>query len=547
MTLLEKVRGLFRPALPSPRGATVVRPASRYMDGNRGPLWTKWRPSIREPRDEVEASWTDATARTLDLLHNLGWISGAIEQATANTVGVGLRLDAKPDAKALGMGPASAKKWAKMVEQRFAIYANTAFEVDIEGRQTFGQMQAQAFKSYLATGEVLAEHVWRDRPGSTNRGKVRVLPSRRLAPGRTNMLQRLWQGVYCDSDGLPVGYLFEYPDIVTGQGVILRRIDARDPYGRKLVSHVFDGMPGQVRGLTPLVPVLRTAKRFDELADATLMSAIIQSVFAATLTTTMPTQEAMEGLLSSAELAKAAANGEAPIDAYLKAEAAWHDNVQFDTSLNGRIANLFPGQELKFLTPGSPTNNYKEFATHLLREIARCLGATYESMTGDYAGVTFSSVRMATDEIFRIVTARRKTIIAPFCQDVYANWLEEEIDAGRIPLPGGIEQYLGNRTAIANAEWAGSPKPQADDLKTAKAHQTLRDMGVVSDRMICSDYGRDVEDVYAEIADEIKARKKLGIPETFIPGQKAEDRDIKEMLAAKEPGAPAEEGANGGG
>ena len=347
MTILD----WFRPARPQPsQGSLMPRPLARFMQGNLGPLWEKWRPPIVEPREEVAMAWPSAVGRTNDLIQNLGWIAGAIEQATANTVGLGLNLDAKPDIKALGMTPARAKSWSRMVEARWQVYANCAEEVDLEGRQTLPQMQAQAFRSYIATGEVVAEHQWRDRPGSQCKSKVRIIPSRRIAPGWTIPTERLFQGVYLDQDWRPIGYKLEYPDIVTGNGVILRDMPARDGFGRTRLTHVFDGMPGATRGITPLVPVLRTAKRFDELADATLMSAIIQSVFSATLTSTLPTQEIMEGLLSSSELAKAAAAQQAPIDAYLDAQAGWTGNVQFDTSVNGRIATLFPGQDLKFVS-----------------------------------------------------------------------------------------------------------------------------------------------------------------------------------------------------
>ena len=295
------------PSAPHSRlKADPARPMSRFMNGEQGALWEKWRPTIHEPLYEVGRAYRSAAARSIDLIQNVGWISGAIDQATANTVVGGLRLDACPDPKALGMSPAAAKKWAKAVEERFAIYAKSPAEVDIEGRLTLGQMQAQAFRSYLATGDVVAEHVWRERPGCQWRSKVRVVPAHRLAVHRTNYTERLVQGVRLDQDWIPVGYVFEYPDLLTGNGEIIREKPARDMFGRKIISHVFDGQIGAVRGLTPIAPVLRIAKRFDELSDATLMSAIIQSVFAATLTTTMPTAETMEGLLSPAELAKAA-------------------------------------------------------------------------------------------------------------------------------------------------------------------------------------------------------------------------------------------------
>ena len=71
----------------------------------------------------------------------------------------------------------------------------------------------------------------------------------------------------------------------------------------------------------------------------------------------------------------------------------------------------------------------------------------------------------------------------PACYSEEA-WLEEEIAAGRIPFPGGYRAFLLNRNAASRAFWIGAPKPVADDLKSAKAHQVYRDMGVITDEMI---------------------------------------------------------------
>jgi capsid protein len=96
---------------------------------------------------------------------------------------------------------------------------------------------------------------------------------------------------------------------------------------------------------------------------------------------------------------------------------------------------------------------------------------------------------------------------------VYEAWLEEQIDTGRIKFPNGLYGFLQNRLAAARADWRGPPKPQADDLKMAKAHQTYKSMGVMSDEMICNDLGVDVEDVYAQRAHEMKLRDKYELPE----------------------------------
>jgi N-acyl-D-aspartate/D-glutamate deacylase len=52
-------------------------------------------------------------------------------------------------------------------------------------------------------------------------------------------------------------------------------VRARDRAGRPRVIHVFEGAPGTHRGISPLVPALQVARQFDQLADATLMAAIL--------------------------------------------------------------------------------------------------------------------------------------------------------------------------------------------------------------------------------------------------------------------------------
>jgi capsid protein len=118
---------------------------------------------------------------------------------------------------------------------------------------------------------------------------------------------------------------------------------------------------------------------------------------------------------------------------------------------------------------------------------------------------------MATGEIFAITLYRRAFIVSTFCKAAYEAWLEEEIEAGTIPFPGGIEAFHQNRAAACRSLWRGTPKPQADDNKTAQAHKVWRDMGVMSDEMIANDLGVDIEDVYVQRAREAEMRKMYGL------------------------------------
>ena len=537
MGMIDKFRqflpGAGSPVPTVPPGSSVpsVGPRSEYMRGGRGVTFAGWRPAIRETHEEVAVSWQDAAARAFDVIHNSGWIAGAIEQAVADTVGTGLRLNALPDPEALGLSPREASKLAREIERRFNQWANDPLECDLEGRRKFGLIQAEAFKMWFSVGEILAEFPWRVRPGARYGTKVGIIPPYRLA-NKTSKYERLIQGVRRDADGMPISYMFRVRD-EAGFIVDYERA-ARDNMGRPLILHAFVGMPGQVRGITPLVPALRVAKQFDQLADATLMASIIQTVFAATITADQPTQEMLDGLLSPQEQAKLASGGNSPFDAWFEAQSGWYDQTVLDVGINGRIAHLFPGQKLEFHGAKAPATAYKDFSLHLLRELARCLGLTYESATGDYQGVTFSSIRMATNSIFEIVRQRREFLIAPLCQAAYSAWLEEEVDSGRLPMPGGIDAFVANKSAITRAEWKGAPKPQPDDGKTATAHQTWKTLGVSSDGMIASDLGVDIEDVYAARAHEQELRAEYGITDP-----------IADAPPPGDPGDPADPEAKG--
>jgi lambda family phage portal protein len=327
-------------------------------------------------------------------------------------------------------------------------------------------------------------------------------------------MSRLVNGVFHDRDGMPMAYLAIRKDTIRGEEDYI--VPARDRMGRPRVVFVFDGLPGTCRGISPMTPALQVARQFDQLADATLTAAIMQTLFAATITSDEPTEQVIQGLLTPQEQARMAAQGVSPMSAYLDMVGGFYDGVTLNVGINGRIAHLFPGQELKFHRSEHPTSDYKDFSMHLLREMARCLGLTYESATGDYEGATYSSVRMATGEIFAITRMRRQTVVAPFCQAAYDAWLEEEIESGGIPFPGGYAVFLANRTAACRADWRGTPKPQADDLKTAKAHEVWRRLGVISDAMIANDLGVDIEDVYAQRASEAEMRETYGLIDPML-------------------------------
>jgi lambda family phage portal protein len=498
-----------------PRDATArAKPSATFMRDLGTPYLAPWRPALREVSDDVRQSWAQAAARAIDMIQNSGWISGAVDQSIAYTIGAGLRLASKPDAAALGWTADEAQQWAHDVERRWEAWANRPIECDVEGKASVGKMQAQAMRSHFAYGEVLATLPFVKRQGCQYGTKVQMLPPLRLAQD-TNP-PTMVQGVIRDATGFPLAYRIKKPP-TDYAAPAYRDIPARDPWGRSQVVHVFDGSPGQARGIAPITPALRVVRQFDQLSDATLTAALLQTIFAATVTSPQPTEEVLAAFqdLVEQQASRIGTTGDVPtpIEAMMASRQGWYDQTQIDLGRHGKVAHLAPGDEMALHRSEHPNATFEAFAKFLLREIARCLALTYEDFTGDYAGATYSSVRMATSAMWMITVYRRVNIIAPFLNPIFEAWLEEDIENGWTPFPGGVDGYIANRAAATRAHWRGPAKPQADDAKFANAIKTLRSLGVITDEWICGEMGEDWEDVYEQRKREKDKRQSLDLPD----------------------------------
>lgn len=479
-------------------------PRSGFMRSNSLPMLFRWNPALRDANDDIKASWRQATARTVEELQNSGWLAGAVEQSSAHVVGPnGLQLNAKPNADALGWDQQQANEWARLVEARFSLWASNPWTCDASASFTFGELQNQAYEHWMATGEVLAALPFEKRPGSMWGTKLHLLPAWRLSE-TSDLSRNIEQGVQLDIRGAPIGYLIKQRPLgrvyLEGNETLF---PATERYGRKNIVHIFRGTPAQVRGITPFVSVLKVTRQFDQLADATLTAALIQTVFAAMFKSQAPSDDVLAGMQSAHEQANA-------IAALSVNRVEWYENADFDLGQHGKILHGYPGDELQMFRSEHPNDTYEPFAKFLLREISRASALTYEEFSGDYAGATFSSVKMGVAATWPRIERRRNAIAARLCQDVYESWLEEDIEAGGTPFPGGVAAFLQQREAAARANWRGPNRPAPDELKAANAAKTNKEIGV-PDQVMFDDMGLDVDEVYEQLAREKQRREELGI------------------------------------
>ncbi|WP_068305313.1 phage portal protein [Pararhodobacter sp. CCB-MM2] len=512
------------PALIKPDGTPLVAAAraprltARYLrDTASGVIASRVAP-LTSHRDDVRRSWQRAAGLAMDLIQNSGRLKGATDQVLADTVGVGLTCTPDPDLERLGYSDVEKADLIRLIKKRWRAYWTKASECDMRGKLTGPQMVDIALRWHIAYGEVTGVFDFfgddrRARYGLTTGTKLRLYPPTRLVQ-ETLDHEGLYQGVRHDENGRAIAYRFQTSTSGLKQ---TRDFAAFDQDGRPLVMHIFDAMDSEdVRGISQLTPAFRKHLQAEMLDDATLQMAILQTIFAITLTSEAPSQDAYEAL----EVLKESEGGTSYAQEYLGYLGSQLDRAaesRISVGADPRVSHLGPGEKLGFETAKVPGRDFLPFSNALARDMARTIGITYGGLTMDHTAATYSSVRMENASIWAVVMRRRERIAAPMCQMVYANWLDEEVGEGRIPFKGGYAAFRANRARVSICDWQGPAKPTADDHKSARASSERLSNGTSSIAIETGDLGVDPDALFEQRQREHERYVGAGMRSPYAP------------------------------
>jgi capsid protein len=247
----------------------------------------------------------------------------------------------------------------------------------------------------------------------------------------------------------------------------------------------------------------------------------MQTIFAATIKSPEASEEAFQAITTLAETEaptgfvgdwQAHVGGIAQdlIDVWgMRIEALKEKGISMSDP--ARINHLGPGETFEMHTASTPGSQYLPFSQNLQREMARCLGITFESLSMDHSKANYSSVRMAVSTMWPITTRRRERIAAPFAQAAYESWLEEGIAEGRIPLKGGYAAFLANKQKVVWTEWRGPSKPSGDPYKDALSNKVELETGATTLQRIYAEKGLDWEEELDQVGKEKAKLQAMGI------------------------------------
>lgn len=295
--------------------------------------------------------------------------------------------------------------------------------------------------------------------------RLQLIPPEQVDPALTQDLgsgRRIVAGIELDAADRPVAYhvLPEVPGTAfAGYGPPVR-VPAAD------VIHVFDPLlPGQVRGLSWLAPILLKLSEHDRTGDAMLAA--------------LKTQSLLTGFVNDP-------SGEA---GGFGAEA---DGGAVSASLEpGSLHVLPPGASVTFSSPGAGLREAGEFLKAQIREIAAGTGLTYEQLSTDLSTANYSSARTGLLEFRRRAQMLHRTLIVDqLLRPLWRRWIDAEVLAGRLsPDP-----------ALLDVQFASPGFDWVDPAKEVAAEVAAIEAGLKSRAEVIGARGRDLEDVDDEIA-----------------------------------------------
>lgn len=428
--------------------------SAHYDAAGNGRRTSGWHRSKGDANAVTSHSLQRLRELSRDLVRNDATAKRAKKLIANHTVGTGITPMARAsDERVEQAADALWKEWS------------SSLAADYDGACSFVALQHLVMKTLVESGGAL---ILRE-PANTSDGlpvpiRIRVIEPDHLDHSKDLMRgpngNPIIRGIETDGQGRKVAYWL-FP-VHPGASTMIYQDSVRVPAAD--VIHVYDvDRPGQLVGVPWMDAVIGALHDLGDFKDAQRMLMKIASCMVAVV-------EDMTG--------NNPAFGEQD------------DKPEFESFEPGQIGYLRSGQSVKFNSPPTPVSG--EFIADSLRDIAGALGLTYEALSGNFQGATFSSARMARQEHRNDVNNWRHHLLIPkMCEGVW-RWVMELASA----LEGWGE--------VPTADWTAPPLPSVEPDKEPKMFrdavraglktpsQALLEQGVIDFEAHAQRYARDL-------------------------------------------------------
>lgn len=503
MTLLadewKKANRGTRQRIARTRSAITDRRSLRgdYDGSTQNRYLEDWLVADRAPHELTAQTLTILRQRSRDLARHAPAYISAIGAIVDNVVGQGFRVNPTPEPE--GRTPRQNEDLAKRLAD---LWADWMAEADVDQRESLTMLDRTATQEYIEAGEVFLvqkpvprgeESVWSVPliyevvPAEEIDHTLDEIPRTARVRGAAATGNRIESGIEFDANNRRAAYWISQLGALGEPTLVNRRITA------DRVHHVFHRTRArQQRGVPWIAGAAVLAHDLDDLMDSELTSAQVASCLTAWI------QREQAGVFPTTQ---ERADDQRPIHRFAP----------------GMVFDLKPGETLNAIDPQRPTGAFEPFANFILRCLARTMGISFETISGDWRGVNFASGRLGHLTERRTFRRIQDVTIQLSIRPTYRTFVRTAILAGRLP---GIDMndYVQQWRRYTKATYGGSGWEHHDPLKevSAAAMRILAGLSTLDDEAAA--LGRDWKAVIAQRTREIEAQREAGLPEITAVG-----------------------------
>lgn len=416
----------------------------------------------RNSRDVVRA-------RARDLERNSDIAQAILYAYKRNVVGKGYTLRAKTGDDALNKEIELAwKRWCR------------AGNCDVTGEQSFNQMLRMAIDRKKVDGGLL--FLFRYTEGGVVPFKLQALEVDELDVNQTTPRHhgnRVVGGIEYNRNRRPVGYWIRQYDIDGWQQLNPIYIDAKDVYFFKTKRR-----PSQLREMSDMAPTITRVRDTNEFITAVSVKERIAACLAVFIKRQTP----------SGGYGRSGVRTEAGMD------------YEGKKLTPGMIQSLGAGDEIQVVDPKSAGSDATAFLKTQQGLIAAGQGLSYEAVSRDMTGATYSSARQNAVED-ECTYSEDVELLTDFMSAVYEAFVFSGYLCGLFNIPG----FLEKKADFLEHAWVKAPKKWIDPTKESNADKTALQTGQKTFQDVAAEHGKDWKEAIEEMAEVLKYGRDNGI------------------------------------
>ena len=454
-------RELWRQGLDNLRG---------YDAAGYGRINAGWRARNESAEITDRYSRDVVRARARDLERNSDIAQAILHAYKRNVVGKGYTLRALTGSDALDKQIETMwKRWCK------------ARNCDVTGEQSFNSILRMMVERKMVDGGMLV--LYRYTGGGVVPFKLQCLEVDELDQTQAAPHQqgnRVVGGIEYDRHRCPVGYWIQQYDIEGWQMTAPVYIEAKDVFFFKAKHR-----PSQLREVSDLAPTITRIRDTNEFITAVAIKERIAALVGLVIKKTMP------------------AGG-------LGRSGGRSQDGQVDYSgkkmTPGMIMELGAGDDVEVVDPKGAATDATAFLKTQQGLIGAGQGLSYEAVSRDMAGATYSSARQNALEDENTY-AEEIELLTAFMSEVYEHFVISGVLSGLFSIP----DFWERKEDYLDHAWVKSPKKWIDPAKEANADKTALQSGQKTFQDLQAEKGKDWKDAVDEIAEVLAYGQEKGI------------------------------------